>query len=625
MKHWLLAVLGSLFLIPAQYANAETAPVEELITLAHRKFTEFSSDGERKAFETFFKNVQEGKKVDFSPDITTVGDRIEKQILTDPAYADLWDSSRVIKAEWLNWLCTDPAACKIITSKGIEIDQARISGKVDLAWLKLEFPIRIFKCAITDDFILNRASIRSLQLQGTYIKNLKGDGLNVDRDIMLGDNFLSQGEVWLQEASIGGSMICDDGKFLNPNGNAINLKFCRIGATARFGNTTAQFGNGFRAEGEVSLEDATVGTTLRCDGGWFINPKGDAISLQGARTGMVLLRNGFIADGKVSLLSATVDGNLDCTDGHFINPSGIALNVALARIQGEVLLDKLEADGQVRFEEAQIGGTISLGKDTNWDPGAGLDLASAKAKALLNTKGGWPPKYNLVLHGFTFEELDKEADLSGISQTEWIQRQRSDTFKSQPYEQMAKVFRDMGLEEEAIDVMIAKNLDHGNHLDFGLDPLHRFGLDWLLGFFWYKLVGWCIGFGYQPLKPFCWSLVIIGIGHVLFRAGYRSDLVTPTDKDAYEKGNGNGEQQLSEFYPRFNSFIYSLETFVPLLKLWMSDYWAPNSTRQKRLKIWNRELPIRGRGLRVYLWLHVAAGWILTSLWIGGLTGLLKT
>ncbi len=29
--------------------------------------------------------------------------------------------------------------------------------------------------------------------------------------------------------------------------------------------------------------------------------------------------------------------------------------------------------------------------------------------------------------------------------------------------------------------------------------------------------------------------------------------------------------------------------------------------------------------LRWYLWCHIIAGWVLTTLWVGGLMGLLKT
>jgi hypothetical protein len=100
---------------------------------------------------------------------------------------------------------------------------------------------------------------------------------------------------------------------------------------------------------------------------------------------------------------------------------------------------------------------------------------------------------------------------------------------------------------------------------------------------------------------------------------------TPTWKRIHKKENELSDEDLSQFYPRFNAFVYSLETFVPFLKLWMSGYWAPNATRLNCLKVLKRQLPITGRRLRFYLWVHVAAGWVLTTLWVGGLTGLLKT
>jgi hypothetical protein len=176
---------------------------------------------------------------------------------------------------------------------------------------------------------------------------------------------------------------------------------------------------------------------------------------------------------------------------------------------------------------------------------------------------------------------------------------------------MASVFRNMGLQDQAIKLMIQKNYDHGVH------PL-RFK-----EFLWYGVFGRLIGFGYEPWNAFFASMFFIGLGWMLFDAGYRRDLVTPTDKDAYDKKD-SGKPDLSEFYPRFSPLVYSLETFVPLLKLWMSDYWAPNATRLSRLKILSVQLPFTGRGLRFYLWFHVAAGWVLTTLWVGGLTGLIK-
>ena len=73
----------------------------------------------------------------------------------------------------------------------------------------------------------------------------------------------------------------------------------------------------------------------------------------------------------------------------------------------------------------------------------------------------------------------------------------------------------------------------------------------------------------------------------------------------------------------------TLETFVPLLKLGMSEYWTPNAKRGAPLDLgalnkhgfrtnW-------GSAIRDYMWLHIILGWVLTTLWIGALAGLVKT
>ena len=78
---------------------------------------------------------------------------------------------------------------------------------------------------------------------------------------------------------------------------------------------------------------------------------------------------------------------------------------------------------------------------------------------------------------------------------------------------------------------------------------------------------------------------------------------------------------LKPLYPTFNAFFYSLETFVPFLHLNLSDNWAPNPNRRKT---W-RFVAIDGRALRIYLWFHIIIGFVLTTLWVGGLTALIKT
>jgi hypothetical protein len=78
-------------------------------------------------------------------------------------------------------------------------------------------------------------------------------------------------------------------------------------------------------------------------------------------------------------------------------------------------------------------------------------------------------------------------------------------------------------------------------------------------------------------------------------------------------------------YPKFNSLTYSLETFLPLVKLQMADYWAPNANLGTKIIEFKFGILRLGGLLRFWLWIHTILGWVLTSLWVGRLTGLIKT
>ncbi|MFC3529595.1 hypothetical protein ACFOMH_15565, partial [Paracoccus mangrovi] len=66
-------------------------------------------------------------------------------------------------------------------------------------------------------------------------------------------------------------------------------------------------------------------------------------------------------------------------------------------------------------------------------------------------------------------------------------------------------------------------------------------------------------------------------------------------------------------YPRFNPLIYSADTLLPIVSLEMQSYWIPDDRK-----------PI-GKTARLYLWLHIFAGWGLTLLAVAGFSGLIKT
>jgi hypothetical protein len=280
------------------------------------------------------------------------------------------------------------------------------------------------------------------------------------------------------------------------------------------------------------------------------------------------------------------------------------------------------AEGDINFFGACIGHAFRW-FDVQSPKKVKLDLRQAKVGTLLNSEHSWPSQGKLYVDGFVYDQIDGRARPSDDKKIEdrvrptskvqlrWLQLQPKGQFLSQPFEQLAGVLRKMGLDEDARAVMIAKNQEHALYV--------HWRPEWL----WYGFFGQVIGYGYSPWRAFFISLAVIVIGWWLFRRCYRRGLVTPTGDVEYTVTN-DGAHPTSTDYPKFNAFFYSLETFVPLVKLGLADHWTPNANRGKSVRLGIVSLRT-GSLLRGYVWVHTIFGWILTTLWVGGITGLVKT
>ena len=76
--------------------------------------------------------------------------------------------------------------------------------------------------------------------------------------------------------------------------------------------------------------------------------------------------------------------------------------------------------------------------------------------------------------------------------------------------------------------------------------------------------------------------------------------------------------------PKFCAMVYSLDMFVPLVDLRQANYWLPNGNRGAEV------FKLKGLRLRwgdllcFYMWVHIIFGWIFTTLFVVGLTGLIR-
>ncbi len=640
------------------------------------------------AEKKFFRAVAKGVFVDY---------RVDDEKENDPEKGDTWGKKRTLRADCISWLCTDDKAKHFVRQSGIQIRGARIVEPLMLVFAQLNFPLSFFGCRIMENIDLRHSMVRGLFFDGSHVKKLAADGARIEGPLHLRNGFRTEGEVRLLGATIGSNLDCSKGRFLNPDGEALNadnldvegsvflkddfeaqggVRLLRASIGGDLGCNKGRFlnpkGNAlnaaglnvegsvflnedFEALGEVSLLGATLGSTLECSNGRFLNPDGKALTADRLNVkGSVFLKDDFEAQGEVRLLGAAIGSNLECSNGRFLNPDGKALTADSLNVKGDVhLQQEFCAEGAVRFLGAHIGGSLFcsggnfksreqpaldlenatvggnliiraeeenppkieglvdlngasvfrafIWRDLEKPEQASLDLRHAKIGVLFDQPDSWPVPGKLALDGLTYDRIDQLQADHIKSRLEWIRRSQPGVYTPQPYEQLAKVLKESGFEKDAQDVLIAKNDSYVKHAPVSRGAKIR---RWVFG----RL----LGYGYRPWQAVSWLLGFWLVGLVLFQFGRQMDVMLPTQDKDLTIDTTSGRYIISDAYPKFVAPIYALDAFIPLINLHQVTYWLPVARN------------ICGVIILAYFCFHIIFGWVLVSMFLVGLTGMLK-
>ena len=131
---------------------------------------------------------------------------------------------------------------------------------------------------------------------------------------------------------------------------------------------------------------------------------------------------------------------------------------------------------------------------------------------------------------------------------------------------------------------------------------------------WGWALKWMIGYGFHVRWAFYWLVGLSLLGSVLFWSGYSCRAMAPTDKDAYCFFRAQG--RAPDYYQRFNAPIYSLENSLPFVNLGQKDNWTPDPNPRA-----SRWMP---GFLRWFRWGQVLLGWLLATLFVAGVTGVVR-
>ncbi|TVP74301.1 MAG: hypothetical protein EA339_00625 [Rhodobacteraceae bacterium] len=450
-------------------------------------------------------------------------------------------------------------------TKGLDFEGATLPHDLGLVF-----------CHIPDPIILRSAKVKNLFLHGSVVKAaIKADRLQ------------AEGGVFLREAKLAG---------------------------------------------KVQLLGARLGSNLDCDGA-ALQAKGEALICDRMQVeGSVFLRGAKIT-GEVRLLGARLGGDLDC-DGAELQAKGTALICDGAKIAGAFFL--------------RGGATVS----------GCIDLTDATFGSICDDPACWPPE--LILNRCRYGAFQgNDAPMDSDMRLKWLALQKpkkyGQDFWPDPYEHCAKVLREMGHGAEATKILIEKerlqrkarqerlyrdleqareewtNSPEENSTNISAESdtgkLLRLRLHLTLIAIWDGITGFFVGYGRKPFDAVWRGLIPLWIvGTFVFANAERHGAIKPNLPQiqlnpAWVSCAADQRGQLDCFlnhpdaasYPRFNAFIYSADTLIPVVSLEMQSYWIPDDRSD------------RGMLARGYLWFHIAMGWALTLLTVAGFSGLIKT
>ncbi|MFK7868330.1 MAG: hypothetical protein AB8B58_03705, partial [Roseobacter sp.] len=336
------------------------------------------------------------------------------------------------------------------------------------------------------------------------------------------------------------------------------------------------------------------------------------------------------AEAEVSLAGATIGGQLDCTDARFNAKSGYALNAQRLTVKRSFFFQNVKT------------------------PRGVIDLTAAHVSDLVDDPVSWPPNGRLRLEGFTYDRVYNFHFAYLRGRLDWLAK--GDTWRGEfyphPYTQLAKVYREMGHDADAREILLEREkrlLAHRLYDTWDLYApdgkdkvtLRRFNLH---VFLWSYLARWVVGYGYKPFRSVLILLALIAISAVFAARGWDTGGFAPNSAHVLvsadwtvitAREDAAAQVWIGERLPKgwdadgdapawetiapgrdwetFNALAYGADIAIPIIEFGQTDAWAPSTSRGA----W-------GTFLWWWRWVATIVGWVVTGLGAAAVTGIIR-
>ncbi|HEY7147534.1 MAG TPA: hypothetical protein VH637_25075, partial [Streptosporangiaceae bacterium] len=318
-----------------------------------------------------------------------------------------------VRAALLRRGCHELAS--LVDPRGIRLSGLAIEGQLDLAGLRVPFPLSFEDCEFDAAPVVEGADLAGLALTGCpRLPGLLGNGLRVRRDLDLSRSRVTGAHstsastsqtaaIWLCESDIGGRLLCLDTVIDGGGGRALQADRIHVRGAVRLLHQ-------FTARGTIRLVGARIDGSLDLVGGQLDCPDGTALELGGAAIeGTVFLINdpggrapevrgridmgGTRIAGQLLIRDATLeDRGTRPSDRGYARSSapGSAISAPRLSVGAEVVLEgRCQVTGSVDLSMSDVSG-VAIGEYCVLTaPGrTALDLTNAELRANLRLHEG---------------------------------------------------------------------------------------------------------------------------------------------------------------------------------------------------------------------------------------------
>lgn len=244
-----------------------------------------------------------------------------------------------------------------------------------------------------------------------------------------------------------------------------------------------------------------------------------------------------------------------------------------------------------------------------------VDLSCSTLGRLEDDDMSWPPcssgdgrasrkTRKLKLCGLQYGSLESKNEKSEKDQAKWRLDwlDSAETYSPQPYEELARVYRETGHSDLAQRVMMRQQRE----------KRRRNGLTWL-GRAWNLFLGVTVGHGYRPQRILLALVALAIFGSAVFYHAQDKGVMEAVAADKSSTSAPVSAKDCKSDYPCFYPPVYSVELLIPVVNLRHVQYWLPDISKPKG--IW----------YAAYTWFAIVFGWASATALVAGLTRLWRT